>query len=66
MAAAGLQGAPKKPLFRQFTCGKELSQAILALTEDLRKGTINRILKMDEAELAMKVLSGELKLPGRA
>lgn len=52
-------------LNRQITRGKEVSQAILALVEELRKGTINRILEMDEAELALKILSGELKLPGR-
>ena len=51
-------------LNQKITRCKELSQSILDLIEEIRQGTINRILEMDDAELALKVLSGELKMPG--
>ena len=44
---------------------KKLSQQIFDLAQEMSKGTINRIMEMDEVELAMKVLSGELPLPSR-
>lgn len=52
-------------LNQKITRCQEISQSILDLLEELRQGTINRILEMDDAELALKVLSGELKLPRR-
>lgn len=41
----------------------ELGEKILALADELKQGTIDRILEMDEAELALEVLSGKRKLP---
>ena len=59
------QMAEIRDLNQKVTRGKKLSQQILALAQELRKGTIDRIMAMDDVELAMKVLSGELALPGR-
>ncbi len=39
------------------------TEQILALLAELRKGTINRILEMDDAELGRKTLSGETERP---
>ena len=44
---------------------REVSQNILSLAEELKKGTINRILEKSDLELAMEVLTGKLKLPGQ-
>lgn len=42
---------------------RKLSTKTLTLLYELKKGTINTILDMDDEELALKVLSGELKIP---
>jgi len=60
----GQQKQSIRELNQKISRCKELSQSILDLIEEIRKGTINRILEMDDAELALKVLSGELKMPG--
>ncbi len=39
------------------------TKSILELLEELRKGTINRIMEMDDMELALKVLKGDIKPP---
>ena len=38
---------------------------ILALANTMKDYTINKILAMDDAELAMRVLSGEIPRPER-
>ncbi len=42
---------------------QEKTEQLLALLVELRKGTINRILEMDDEELGRKVLSGEIPPP---
>ncbi len=42
---------------------KEVCEAILALVAELRKGSIDRILEMDDLELGLRVLTGEIKPP---
>ncbi|MEM7798704.1 MAG: hypothetical protein AAF633_05915 [Chloroflexota bacterium] len=44
---------------------KDKTEALLALLAELKQGTIDRILEMSDEELALKVLMGELKLPGQ-
>jgi ribosomal protein L16 Arg81 hydroxylase len=44
---------------------RKACQQILSLAAELKKGTINRILEKSDAELALDVLSGKLKLPKR-
>lgn len=44
---------------------KVKTEALLALLAELKQGTIDRILEMSDEELALKVLRGELKLPGQ-
>ena len=39
------------------------TQELLDLLAELKKGTIDQILKMSDEELALKILSGELKAP---
>lgn len=41
-----------------------LTRDVIHILEYLEKYTIEKILAMDEAELALKVLSGEIPLPG--
>jgi len=42
---------------------KELNGKVLALVNELKKGTINKIMGMDDAELALKVLTGDIPFP---
>lgn len=42
---------------------KEKTEQLLALLAELREGTINRILEMDDEELGRKFLRGEIKPP---
>ena len=42
---------------------RDASKSVLALLEELRKGTINRILEMNDEELALNVLLGKIKPP---
>lgn len=44
---------------------REKTVELLALLVELKGGTIDRILEMSDEELALKVLRGELKLPGQ-
>lgn len=44
---------------------KAQTEALLALLAELKQGTIDRILELSDEELALKVLRGELKLPGQ-
>jgi hypothetical protein len=42
---------------------RDLVASILTLTEELKRGTIERILEMSDIEIALAVLSGKLKVP---
>ena len=42
---------------------KEMNTTVLNLVEELRKGTINRIIEMDPAELMLAMLTGKIKPP---
>lgn len=44
---------------------KAKTEAILVLLAELKQGAIDRIMEMSDEELALKVLRGELKLPGQ-
>jgi hypothetical protein len=44
---------------------KTQTEALLALLAELKQATIDRILEMSDEELALKVMRGELKLPGQ-
>lgn len=44
---------------------KAKTETLLALLAELKQGTIDRIMEMSDEELALKVLRGELKLPGQ-
>ena len=44
---------------------RKKTEELLALLSELKKGTIDRILEMSDEELALKVLRGDLKLPGQ-
>ena len=44
---------------------KAKTEALLTLLAELKQGTIDRIMEMSDEELALKVLRGELKLPGQ-
>ncbi len=44
---------------------KVKTEALLALLAELKQGTIDRILEMSDEELTLKVLRGELRLPGQ-
>ncbi len=42
---------------------RKLTEDTLLLLDELRKGTIDRIREMDDAELGLRYLMGEIKLP---
>ncbi len=42
---------------------KEFNEEIMEIMESIKGKTINKILEMDEMELLMKTLSGEIPLP---
>jgi len=44
---------------------RKMCEEIIAVSEEIKKGTINRIPEMSEEELTMAVLSGKLKMPER-
>ena len=42
---------------------RELNEKIRPLLQELKKGTINRIVGMSDLEVGLKILSGEIKPP---
>ncbi len=52
-----------KDLKNKLPVLQEKTEQLLALLTELRKGTLDRILEMDDEELGRKVLSGEIKRP---
>ena len=42
---------------------RKLNKKLLLLLQELKKITINRIVEMDEVELALKTLTGEIPFP---
>jgi hypothetical protein len=58
-----LQEKRVEALFKKNYEFRRLSVKILELLKEMSKGTINKILEMDEAELALKFLRGDIKPP---
>jgi transposase-like protein len=52
-----------KDLKKKLSVLQETTEQLLTLLAELRKGTIDRILGMDDEELGRKILSGEIKPP---
>jgi hypothetical protein len=50
-------------LTSQLTQLKDVTEAILTLADELKQNTIDQILARDDAELALDILTGKLKLP---
>ena len=50
-------------LEKQLARNQEVCDEIFSLVDELKKGTINRILEKDDLQLALEVLSGKIKLP---
>ena len=42
---------------------RKMCEEIIAVSEEIKKGTINRILEMSEEDVAMAILTGKLKKP---
>ena len=42
---------------------RKMCEEIIAVSEEIKKGTINRILEMSDEEVAIVVLTGKLKMP---
>ncbi len=42
---------------------RKMCEEIIAVSEEVKKGTINRILEMSDEEVAIAVLTGKLKMP---
>ena len=42
---------------------RKMCEDIIAVSEEIKKGTINRILEMSDEEVAIAVLTGKLKRP---
>jgi len=42
---------------------RKMCEEIIAVSEEIKKGTINRILEMSDEEVAIAVLTGKLKRP---
>ena len=51
-------------LTEQMLKYRKMCEQIVSLSEEIKKGSINSILEMDDMELAMAVMSGKLKMPG--
>lgn len=51
-------------LTEQMKKYREMCQKIIEVTEKMEGSTINKIMEMSEEELALAILSGELKMPG--
>lgn len=48
-------------LIKQVERQKELSISVLALVKEIEKSTIDKIMNMDDAELGLRFLLGEIK-----
>jgi hypothetical protein len=42
---------------------RKMCEDIIAVSEEIKKGTINRILEMSDEEVAIAVMTGKLKRP---
>jgi hypothetical protein len=42
---------------------RKMCEEIIAVSEEVKKVTINRILEMSDEEVAIAVLTGKLKMP---
>jgi hypothetical protein len=50
-------------LIGQIAKYRKMCEKLIAVSEELRKGSINRILEMSDEEVAIAVLTGKLKMP---
>jgi hypothetical protein len=57
------QAKEVKRLFQRVTLMRELSQKLLDMVDKMKDETIDKIMAMDDAELALAVLSGKIKSP---
>lgn len=59
----------QRALVAHFEAGanqyRDITKQVLDLLEELRKGTINRILETDDEELGLDFLLGKIKPPSR-
>ena len=53
----------KYPSIQTMVKYRKMCEEIIAVSEEIKKGTINRILEMSDEELAIAVLTGKLKMP---
>jgi len=42
---------------------RKICEDIIAVSEEMKKGSINRILEMSDGDLALAVLTGKMKMP---
>ena len=59
----GEQGREIERLTGQMLKYRKMCEEIIAVSEEVKKGTINRILEMSDEEVAIAVLTGKLKMP---
>ncbi len=59
----GEQSREIERLTGQMLKYRKMCEEIIAVSEEVKKGTINRILEMSDEEVAIAVLTGKLKMP---
>ncbi len=59
----GEQSQEIERLTGQMLKYRKMCEEIIAVSEEIKKGTINRILEMSDEEVAIAVLTGKLKRP---
>lgn len=59
----GDQSREIERLTGQMVKYRKMCEDIIAMSEEVKKGSINRILEMSDEEVAIAVLTGKLKMP---
>ncbi len=59
----GEQSREMERLTGQMVKYRKMCEDIIAVSEEVKKGSINRILEMSDEEVAIAVLTGKLKMP---
>jgi hypothetical protein len=59
----GDQSKEIERLTGQMVKYRKMCEDIIAVSEEVKKGSINRILEMSDEEVAIAVLTGKLKMP---
>ncbi|MEQ8222992.1 MAG: hypothetical protein ABRQ37_11870 [Candidatus Eremiobacterota bacterium] len=59
----GDQSREIERLTGQIVKYRKMCEDIIAMSEEVKKGSINRILEMSDEEVAIAVLTGKLKMP---